>query len=161
MKSRGFLLAGPMLYAAIGAGVVIFGLSAALKIQSKRLETCQVDFEVYKKEVERLSEEQLRKNAEKEAADRKTMEALNAKQKATVERLNRDIKRLRDANARASLTPPAPATSTRPDLACFSRPDFAGALRKFEEGVVGLIGEGAAATVDLDTAKEWIQRVYK
>ena len=41
MRDRGFLLAGPALYAAIGAGVIIVGLSVAVKIQSARLGAAQ------------------------------------------------------------------------------------------------------------------------
>ena len=43
MTQRGFLLAGPALYAAVAAGVVIVGLSVALKVQSARLDTAKAE----------------------------------------------------------------------------------------------------------------------
>ena len=158
MTQRGFLLAGPMLlYTAIGTGVLILGLTVALKVQSARLETCQIEFDVFKLETKRLGEAAEKAAKAKETADLKAKERSDVQFKTTIARLNRDIKRVRDNHARSSLVPPAPTTSRSPGLACFERAEFAGALRGFEGGVEGLIGEGAAATVALDTAKTWAQ----
>ena len=157
MKERGFLLAGPMLYGAITAGVVILGLTAALKIQSSRLETCRTEFAVFRLETKLIGDAQEKANREREAVDRKLKEKTNADHKTAVARLNRDVKRLRDDHARRGLAPEAPATSSRPDLACFDRTIFAGALRDYEAEVVGLLAEGAENTLSLDAAKAWAQ----
>lgn len=75
-------------------------------------------------------------------------------------RLRADIARLRHERdrARSSLVPPAPAASKCPDgQACFDRAELDGALRRYRDGVRGLVDEGSAVTIDLNTAKRWAQ----
>lgn len=55
-----------------------------------------------------------------------------------------------------------PAETKRPDLVAFDRAEFDRAVQKrereereFEARVLELVGEGAKAVVDLDTAKDW------
>ena len=157
MRERGFLLAGPALYAAIGAGVLIVGLSVALKLQTMRLQSCEEKFSVFRLETKLLAEAQDEKNRAREVSDLKLKEKTDADHKAAVARLNRDIKRMRDVHARSSLTPEAPATSRRPEFACFDRTLFAGAIREFEREVEEIVGSGAEATLNLDAAKAWAQ----
>ena len=159
--TKGFLLAGPMLYGAIASVIAIGGLSIALKIQSSRLETCQVEFEVFKRETKRIAEAQEKENRRKEELDRKAKERTDEQHKTTIARLNSDIKRLRDANSRSSLTPQASPTTKRPDLACFDRTLFTQAIREVEGAIEAIVGEGAARTVELDLAKQWAKEVYQ
>ena len=51
MRERGFLLAGPMLYAAIAAGAVIVILSIAVKVQTSRLDTVKLEYATFKAQV--------------------------------------------------------------------------------------------------------------
>ena len=157
-RTRGFLLAGPMLYAAIGASVIIVGLTIALKIQSSRLETCKEEFTVFRTETKRIGEAQEKANREKELEDKKLKEKTDADHKSTIARLNRDIKRLRDVHARSSLTPEARPAAKRPDLACFDRAELARAVGGLEEGVLRLTRQGDEARLDLDTAREWARK---
>ena len=157
MKERGFLLAGPMLYAAIGAGVVILGLTAALKIQSSRLETCRTEFAAFRLETKLIGDAQEKANREREAVDRKLKEKTDADHKTAVARLQRDIKRVRDLHARSSLAPEARPASRSPHLSCFDRAEFTGALRDYEAEIIGLLAEGAENTLSLDAAKAWAQ----
>ena len=156
-QQRGFLLAGPMLYGAIAAAAIIGVLGVALKIQSSRLEFCRTEFSAFQLQTKMIGEAQIKENERREAADRKLKEKTDADHKSAVARLNRNIKRLRDDHARRSLVPAAPVDSRSPGLACFDRAIFSGALRDYEAEVIGLVGEGAAATLDLDAAKAWAQ----
>ena len=164
MNQRGFLLAGPMLYAAIGAGVVIALLAGALKIQTSRLDTCKSEFGAFKLETRRIGEAAEKAAKEREAADKKLKERTDANHKTAVARLNRDIKRLRNAHPSRSELPSAPATSKRPDLACFERAELSRAfgergkgIDRYRDEVLAIAGEGAKNTVDLDAAKAWAQ----
>ncbi len=157
MKARGFLLAGPMLYAAIGAGVIIAGLSLALKIQSSRLETCRVEFGAFKLETKRLGDAAEKAAKEREQRDQKAKERTDAAHKTAVARLNRDVQRLRDDNARRSILPPAPPGARDPQTACFNRPELDRAVSGFIGGVTSLVAEGAEGVAGLDAAKVWAQ----
>lgn len=66
----------------------------------------------------------------------------------------RELRERRESSS-GSLVPPASPTSRDPSLAAFSRPELDRALRSFEEGVERLVGEGAEAVVDLNSAKRW------
>lgn len=136
-------------------GVVAVAIVTAIGAYVWDCEREKEQFAVYKAEVKVLGEEAEKKAKAQEARDKVRKEKTDADHQATVARLNRDLKRMRDAHARSSLVPAATATSSRADLACFDRADFAGALRDYETAVEGLIGEGAAATIDLNAAKEW------
>lgn len=95
----------------------------------------------------------------KAASDKLAKDTADAENAATVARLNTDIAKLRaDADrARGGFVPAAPAGSSRPDLACYDRATLESALGGFVAGVRGLADEGAAATVDLNTARKWAQ----
>ena len=60
-------------------------------------------------------------------------------------------------SARGSYVPAASTGAARPDLACFDRAALESALRELVTEVRGFVDEGAAATVDLNTAKLWEQ----
>ena len=151
---RGFLLAGPMLYAAIGAGVIIVGLSVALKVQSSRLETCRVEFGAFKMETKRIGEA-----AEKariaEEAERKEID--DAKEKAVVKRITdararwlRDSDSGRDKAARIPQTPTIcndPADNQR----------LSDALERFRTGTRGLLEQAEVQTAQLIELQAWAQ----
>ena len=100
-----------------------------------------------------IAEQQLRENAKQALRDQKAKERSDENYRRNIARLSADLKRLRDS--RASLLPPAPAGTSRPDLACFDRAELDAALRKYRAGVLDLVGEGAAAVDGLDEAKAW------
>ena len=86
-----------------------------------------------------------------------------AKEKADEDNLKRiadldtTIKQLRAQHSGGSFLPAAASGSLRPDLACFDRTAYLAAFGEFVTEARGLVDEGAAATVDLDTAKLWAQ----
>lgn len=101
-----------------------------------------------------VAEQQVRENAKQALHDLKSKERSDENYKRNIARLSADLKRLR--SDRASLVPAAPASTARPDLACFDRAELDAALRSYREGVIGLVGEGAAAIDGLDEAKAWV-----
>ena len=162
MRQGGFILGGTaLLYAGIAAAVVVGGMGIALKVQSARLESCQDKFEAFKLQTKALGDAAEAERKRIDALNLKAKEKADAAHKSTVARLNRDVKRLRDANASRSAVPDAPAGSSRPHLACFDRAELDRAVSGFIAEVTELVGEGAAATVDLDAAKVWVKSVYE
>lgn len=119
----------------------------------------QASFNTFKGGVAALGEQAKTKAALQALADLKNKERADDENKRTVATLRADVKRLRDERdrARGSYVPPAPAGAARPDLACFDRAALESALRELVVEVRGLVDEGAAATVDLNTAKLWEQ----
>ena len=75
----------------------------------------------------------------------------------TITNLRADVKRLRDNRASGGGLS-APATSAEsPGRICFDPAKLSGALRKFDEGVLGLVEGCSEAVINLDTAKKWAQ----
>lgn len=100
-RERGFLTAGPMLYAALAAGAVIIGLMLALKVQSARLdakdaelEACATRYAETLKLVARQNEaaETLQADSEKR---RKQAQAALAKAREAHGKADSEIARLR------------------------------------------------------------------
>jgi len=72
---------------------------------------------------------------------------------ATVARLRRE------ADARGSGVPAAPAGSRRVDLFCTDRAEYSRAYGEFVEGLRKLADEGSARTLEIQTLKEWSQQL--
>lgn len=100
-----------------------------------------------------IAEQQQRENAKTALRDLKNKERSDENYARNISRLNTDLGRLRNAGPRG--LPPAAPGSANPDRACFDRTELSAALRVYREGVLGLVGEGAAAVEGLDTAKSW------
>lgn len=100
-----------------------------------------------------IAEQQNVQNAKQALADLKKKERSDETYDRSMARLRADLKRLR--NARPSLLPASTAAAPSVDRACFSRPELDAALRRYRDGVLDLLGEGAAAVEGLDTAKDW------
>lgn len=90
-------------------------------------------------------------------ADKLRKEKADAENKRTINNLRADVKRLRDERTRGGgLSAPAPSAES-PDRICFDPAKLSGALRKFDEGVLGLVEGCSEAVINLDTAKKWAQ----
>lgn len=119
---------------------------------------CEKSKDNFKKlvyQLEAQAKEQEKRNKERADQQAKAKEEADAKAKRDTAQLHRTIARLRDERSRASLVPAAPAASDDPARACFDRAELDGALRKFEEGITGLLAEGEQAVIGLDAAKAW------
>lgn len=101
-----------------------------------------------------IAEEQDRANAKQALRDLQTKERSDENYARNLARLAADVKRLR--HARTSLLPAPSPSSTSPDRACFDRGELDAALRRYRDGVIGLVEEGAKAVEGLDEAKAWV-----
>lgn len=158
-RSTGFIQLPMMAYGAIGAAVVIFGLGVACKVQTSRLEALRAEYEAFKAKVEVLGQAAKKAAEAQEAADRLRKEQADAENKRSTDALLADIKRLRDARSGRRIVPPSPVASKCPDgQACFQRAELEQSLRDYRSGIRGLVDEGSAVTVDLDSARRWAQQ---
>lgn len=156
-RQRGFIQLPLLGWAAIAAGAAILLLGFALKVQTDRLRAVQAEYGQFKGGVEALGAAAADAAAKKEKDDRERKEKADAENLKTIAALRADVKRLRDARSGSSFVPGPAAGASRPDLACFDRAELESALRRFDQELQGIVDEGSAATVDLNTAKVWAQ----
>jgi len=156
-NSAGFLAIPIAAYAALGAALVIGVLGLWGYVEKSRLDALRQEYAQFKGGVEALGLAAKKAAAEKEAQDIKRKADTDALHQAAVDALNADIRRLRSNRPASGGLSKAPAASSRPDLACFDRPLLAGALRALDGDFQTIAGEGAAATIDLNSAKAWAQ----
>ena len=160
MTERGFIQLPMMAWAAIGVGVIIVGLSIALKIQSARLESCKAEYAQFRAEVKVLGEAAIKAAKEREAADKKRKEqadVANAKTRRDLAGVYDAYRKLRDSRSRSGGLPEAPAFAPSADRSCFNSAKFVGAVENLETGVLTILERGDGAIVDLDGAKTWAQ----
>lgn len=131
------------------------GAGGAWTVQGWRLDAVQAEFDGFTATVKAQGEaaEKLAKAAADE--DKRNKERVDREYQTTIAGLTADVKRLRDDRARAGYVPAAPAGSRSPELACFDRSELEQALRRFDEGITGIIGEGDAQAVGLNVARSW------
>lgn len=143
----------------VGVGLLVVGLGAAVKVQTARLDTCKSEHAAFVAQVKAAGDAQNAAAKLKDAENQTRMERANSENATAKSRLAIALNSLRQSNPGRSELPPAPAGSSRPDLACFDRAEYLRAdgiaTQKLFAGARGLADEGAAATVDLDTAKRW------
>ena len=143
------------LYLYGGVLVLILALAAALFVQTKRVATLKREFAEFRGGVAAVGAAAKRKAADDTLADKLKKESADAENLRLRTALAGAVKLLRDERARRGGLPAAPAGSSRPDLACFDRSEFERAYGAFVEDVRRVADEGAAATLDLNTAKDW------
>lgn len=100
-----------------------------------------------------IAEQQQKENAKTALRDQTNKERSDENYARNISRLNADLGRLRNASPR--VLPAAAPGAANPDRACFDRTELSAALRGYREGVLGLVGEGAAAVEGLDESKAW------
>lgn len=143
------LIAVAALVAALGS----YGMTMRVQRDNARSEYAEFKAQSAKAAwlaAEKALQETIENQKRKESADAENSQAL-----AT---LAGTIKRLRNERPAGSFVPAAPTGSSRPDLACFDRSEYQRADGIFTDRARRLADEGAKATVDLDTAKEWAKR---
>lgn len=90
------------------------------------------------------------------ASDRQRKEASDASYSKALIALGADLERMRNARSSANNLPSTPADSKCPDgWACFDRPQLEQAIRRFDAGVSGIVGEGDQIALRLETAIRW------
>jgi hypothetical protein len=157
VAQKGF--ANLTLYAAIGAGVVILGMSVALRIQTSRLDTVKREYAAFQAQVKAAGEIAEQKARAKEKADLAIKRNLDNENKLLRNNLALESKRLRELNSSSSTVSQLPVATVRPDLACFDRAELDSAIRLYQSDLLGIAEKGAQATLDLDTAKSWVREL--
>lgn len=146
------------IYAAVLAAAFAAGGTAAWQFQGARLDKVQAEYDGFVGMTRILGEAAAKAATEQAARDLKAKQGADRENQTTLDTLRADIKRLRDQRAGSSIVPAAAAGASRPDLACFDRSELERAIRAFDADIQGLVDEGSAATVNLDSAKKWAQR---
>ena len=162
-----WLLANWRLIGILGILAAVGGYILTLTVQRnnarEKAENIQAAFDQYQAKVRVEGEAAKLRVAQTIAADKFNKERADAENKLRTDSLLADIRRLRNANPARSSLPTAPASSSRPDLACFDRSEYQRAdgiaAQQLFAGARELADEGTAATIGLDTAKEWAQKV--
>ena len=137
------------------ASIGLVGAGAAWKVQGWRLAAVKAEYAGFVATVKAQGEAAEKLAKATAAADKQNKERVDREYQTTITSLAADVKRLRDARTRAGYVPATPAGSRSPDLACFDRAELEQALRRFDEGVTGLIGEGDTTALGLNAARSW------
>lgn len=146
-----------ILYAVVAIALIGSLVGGYMKIHGDGVKQGKAEVQTLWDAANRKAEAQARA---KELADKLRKDTADAENKATVDRLNASIAKLRsDADRRrAAFLPPTTSTAPGLDTACFDRPQYLGAYGSLVEGLRGLANEGQKAVTDLDTAKKWAKR---
>ena len=155
----GHIVGNPALILWIAAGAFVLGLSSgaggAWWVQGLRLDALQAKYDGFVATTKAEGEAAKKLADAKAAEDKRKKESSDHEYEIRIAALTADVGRLRDARARSSYVPAAPAGSRSPGLACFDRADLESALRRLDAGVSGLIAEGDADAVGLNVARSW------
>ena len=159
MNKQSGVIAQVYLFGAVAIAAFAAGGTAAWTFQGMRLDTCKAAAETFRIKVEAAGEVAKAKAEAQAVADKQRKEASDEENRKARAADRATIKRLRDARASTSgsIVPSAPTDSSRPGSACFDRALLSRAIRDLDQGVQGLVDEGTAATIDLNSAKKWAQ----
>ena len=106
-------------------------------------------------EAKAIAQRQQAENAKQALRDLKNKERSDENYQRNLNRLAADVKRLRDARPR--FVPSAGSSAGSAETACYDRAELDAALQRYRDGVIQLLGEGAAAIEGLNEAKAWQQ----
>lgn len=149
-QQRGFTL-----YIALAALLAFAGMAVALKVQSSRLEACKLEYASF--------QEQVRAKGVAAQKEAKRIETENNAKKEKIDRENKRLRadnvriagELRDARSRGRFVPEAAPGARNPERATFDRAELESAIQRLDAGVSGIVAEGDAARIDLDSARQW------
>jgi hypothetical protein len=145
-----------LVLAAFVCGSILAG-GAAWKFQGMRLDATKAEYKGFVATVKAQGEAAQTVAKAQAERDKKLKEGIDREHQTDIARLTADNQRLRNERAHTNYVPAAPAGSRSPNLACFDRTELERALQQFDKGISGILGEGDAATVGLNTARTWAQ----
>ena len=155
-----------LVYAAICAALVGAGAVGASRYYAPRLKALQAEYDQFRGGVEALGRAAIERRQKQERADQLAKEKADRENSRAVADFKRTIDGLRlaaDSSRRGELPSP-PAGSSRPDLICLDRAEYQredGILtQRLLQGARGLADEGSKATIDLNSGKDWVSKVY-
>lgn len=140
----------------IGLGV---GAVPAWVFQGARLDASVAKYDLFVEQVKSVGELAEAEATRIEDEHKQLKKDTDNENKLALDTLRADIKRMRNDRSGGSFVPAAPAGSSRPDLACYDRTKLIGATGRLIDGVRGLVDEGSAATINLNTAKAWARGI--
>lgn len=145
------------LYKWIGIGAVVLVLGLAVWVQTARLDAVKSEYAGFVAKVDAIGKAQEAAAKIKDAENKTRMEKANADNARTRSALTVALNSLRSANSgRGNLSAPAP-TAASPARTCFDPAKLDSALRKLDQGILGIVEIGSGAVIDLDSAKNWAQ----
>lgn len=155
----GMIVGNPALLLWIAGVAFVLGLSSgaggAWWLQGLRLDAVQAKYDGFVATT-KAQGETAKKLADAQAAeDKRKKESSDHEYQATIASLRADVKRMRDARAGSHFVPAAPAGSRNPGIACFDRAELERTIRRLDSGVSGLLEQGDADAVGLNTARAW------
>ena len=141
----------------IACVLIAIGFAGAWKLQGLRLDKVEAQYASFVAVTKAEGAAAQKIADDQKAIDIAKKEHADNENAATIASLRADYQRLRDARSRTHYVPAAAPGSKRPQAACFDRAELESALRQFDAEAAGLVEEGDAARVNLDTAKKWAQ----
>lgn len=150
--------AGFVLYAALGALLVISLLGIALKVQTARLDASKAKYEAFVTQVKAAGEIAQAK-ADREKANRKAITASQEKENAKKynDLSDKYAAARRLLNSRAGSGETKPLSAAASIIACPDRQaDAAGRLERLEAGILNIIERGDKAILRTIDCKAWL-----
>lgn len=144
--------------AAVLVAAAAFGAVKMHEHDQARFDALQAQYSAFVDKVRATGLEAKKAAEAKEKSDKERKEKSDAENTELRANNTALAKRLRDERARSRFVPAAAPGSTSPDRACFGRSELERALQRLDEAVSGLVAEGDAARIDLNTAKGWAKR---
>lgn len=142
-------------YALLVAGIAGWGAYRMHEHDVGKYDDLKKEYVTFQAQVEAQGKVAQAAADKQKAADIAAKEKSDAENKQAVAGLQSDLDRLRNQHPRGSTVPPVPAGAKRADLACFDRVLLSAAVDDLLGDLQKQAASGAAATVDLNSAKRW------
>lgn len=149
------LLARGVIYLVLLASVAGWGAYRMHEHDVGKYDDLKKEYVTFQAQVEAQGKVAQAAADKQKAADIAAKEKADAENKQAVAGLQSDLDRLRHQHPPGHTVPPAPAGTSRADLACFDRTLLGAAVDNLLADLQGQAASGAAATVDLNSAKRW------
>lgn len=149
--------------------ILSFGFYAGSRWQSAKTERVKAEFDKFVMDANLAAEKQdgktklenQRLQSAKELSDEE-----NARARDSLAFYARRLRELTEKSASGSIMPGPPTNTSNPSLTCFDRAELDGADATYRAGeadrrarIQEIVRKGAAATVDLNSAKQWAQKL--
>jgi hypothetical protein len=142
------------------AGSLIAG-TGSWYVQGLRIDKLKSEHEIFIQKTKSVGEIVQVKSDTITVTQEKAKEVADVDYKEDFNRLNSELKRLRNQRASTSYTPAATANSRSPDLACFDRTELEQAFRFLDAGISELTQEGDTNALRLSVGMKWASDLQK
>jgi PHD/YefM family antitoxin component YafN of YafNO toxin-antitoxin module len=142
------------------AGSLIAG-TGSWYVQGLRIDKLKSEHEIFIQKTKSVGEIVQVKSDTITVTQEKAKEVADVDYKEDFNRLNSELKLLRNQRASTSYTPAATANSRSPDLACFDRTELEQAFRFLDAGISELTQEGDTNALRLSVGMKWASDLQK